>query len=71
MTRGDNDPQCDGETFLGFTVKQCDQPATVHAYQTRHEQYDFCARHYYFWLHGHYPEDETEATQDDHTSDAV
>jgi hypothetical protein len=58
---------CDGETFLGFTVKKGDRPATVHAYNTEHEQYDFCARHHYFYLYGHYPEDKAsaEAGQDD------
>ncbi len=54
----DHPPRCEGQTFLGFTVKPCDQPATRHAYQDGYEQFDFCERHYYFWLHGHYPEDE-------------
>lgn len=53
--------RCDGKTFLGFTVEACDKPATRHAYQDRYGQYDFCERHYYFWLHGHYPEEELKS----------
>jgi len=49
--------QCDGECFFGITIKACDQPATHHVYVDQYEQYDFCARHYYFDQHGYYPED--------------
>jgi hypothetical protein len=56
MNDQNTERRCDGETFLGFTVRKCDQRATVHAYQDEQEQYDFCPRHYFFWLHGRYPE---------------
>lgn len=49
---------CDGQIFLGFTVKACDRPATHHVYADEYEQYWFCDRHYYFDQHGYYPEDD-------------
>ena len=48
---------CDGETFFGFTVARCEAEATIHTEQDRYEQYDFCSVHFYFYKHGHYPED--------------
>lgn len=51
------DKKCDGETFFGFTVARCEAPATVHTEQDKYEQYDFCATHFYFYKHGHYPDD--------------
>jgi len=51
-----NKRQCDGNTFLGFTTEKCDQPATRHAYQDKYEQYDFCDKHHFYYIHGHNPE---------------
>lgn len=48
---------CDGETLFGFTVKACDQPATVRRKNGTYEVYWFCPRHDYFYHNGRYPED--------------
>ena len=55
--------RCDGEVFLGFTVHECDQEAVYFPCNTPHECYQFCARHFYFYEHGRYPESEGQREQ--------
>jgi hypothetical protein len=50
--------RCDGETLFGFTVKACDKEAIHFPCNTPHECYQFCSKHYYFYLHGTYPDEE-------------
>jgi hypothetical protein len=49
--------RCDGETLFGFMVKACDQEATYFPCNTPNECYQFCARHFYFYEHGRYPDE--------------
>lgn len=44
--------RCDGEVIFGFTVKACDKPATRYVRESNHEEYWFCAEHYFFYYHG-------------------
>ena len=44
--------QCEGEVFLGFTVKACYKPATRRLWQDEHEVYWFCEEHYQKMIRG-------------------
>jgi hypothetical protein len=65
-----NKRNCDGQTFFGFTVKACDQEATYFPCNTPHECYQFCGKHFYFYEHGHYP-DEPKADESDTGPDGI
>lgn len=71
MSNQHHERRCDGETLFGFTVKSCDKPAVYFPCNTPHECYQFCARHFYFYEHGRYPEDETKQGERDDTADTA